>query len=110
MRVEMPIHTVSLLNKREPWQVTARRKRLQREMVRRQLANLKPPALPVAVNLTRISAGRLDTHDNLPSAFKHVVDALAQWLGVDDSDPRVTWSYDQGKGQRGTHFIVVEIV
>ena len=51
--------------------------------------------LPCSVHMVRLGKGRLDNHDNLPMAFKVVVDCVAEWLGVDDSDARVTWSYDQ---------------
>jgi len=54
------------------------------------------PALPLTVTVTRVAPGRgLDPHDNLPGACKHVVDAIAAWIGIDDRDPRITWRYDQ---------------
>jgi hypothetical protein len=36
-----------------------------------------------------------DEHDNLRTAFKHVVDAIAAYFGIDDSDKRVRWEYAQ---------------
>ncbi len=73
----------------------ARKMRAAVEMVlRSKLGN--PPALPLIVTVTRVAPGRgLDPHDNLPGACKHVVDAVAKWLGIDDRDPRVSWRYDQ---------------
>lgn len=109
MRLELPIHTVSLLNQREHWRVTAHRKKVHRAIVTKQLEGVLPPNLPVHIRLTRLSSGTLDAHDNLPSAFKHVVDALAAWLNVDDADPRVVWSYKQEKARPGAHSIVLEI-
>ena len=54
------------------------------------------PALPLVVTVTRVAPGRgLDEHDNLPGACKHVVDAVAAWLGIDDRDPRISWRYAQ---------------
>ena len=72
-----------------------RRTRDAVEMVlRSRLGNA--PSLPLIVTVTRVAPGRgLDAHDNLPGACKHVVDAVAKWLGIDDRDPRVSWRYDQ---------------
>lgn len=51
---------------------------------------------PLVVTVTRVYPGRgLDPHDNLPGACKHVVDAIARWLGRDDRDPSITWRYAQ---------------
>lgn len=53
----------------------------------------------ILVVLTRISPRRLDSHDNLRSAFKAVVDQLAAQLGVDDRDHRLGFVYQQETGQ-----------
>ena len=47
--------------------------------------------------LTRIAPRRLDS-DNLQSALKHVRDAVATWLGIDDGSDRLTWEYSQERG------------
>ena len=58
-----------------------------------------PLESPVKVRLVRVGGRRMDAHDNLPAAFKAVVDAIADWLGVDDGDAdRVRWSYAQRPG------------
>lgn len=56
------------------------------------------------------TAGKLDS-DNLPGAFKHVRDGMADALGIDDGDARLAWSYAQVKAKRGKCFatIVVEL-
>ena len=71
-----------------------------RGAVRDALALRAPPSLGRArgswvVRLTRAAPAELDD-DNLSSAFKAVRDAVAAWLGVDDS-PRspVRWKYAQ---------------
>jgi hypothetical protein len=70
------------------------RKTATKAAVRREL----PPApfdwpRPVRVRLTRCGGKRLDK-DNLARSFKAVQDVLAEWLGVDDGDPRaVQWVY-----------------
>lgn len=48
----------------------------------------------VTVTLTRYSAGTLDD-DNLRGSLKAIRDGVADWLGVPDNDPRVTWAYAQ---------------
>jgi hypothetical protein len=75
----------------------------------RAQVGLKPPPLPLEVNLARVafSAG-LDPEDNLPMAMKAVKDEVAAYLGLpDDRDPRVTWTYGQSRGPRGYQGVVV---
>lgn len=110
MIVEIPLKTVSLLNMREHFRVNAARKALHRRTTSLALMNMKAPPLPCVVTLTRVSPGTLDAHDNLPSAFKHIVDSVASWLGVDDADPQVTWRYAQQKCARGQFGVIVEVV
>lgn len=109
IRVELPLKTVSLLNMREHFRVAAKRKAQHRECVRLLMRGQKAPALPVTVTLTRVSAGTMDEHDNLPSCFKHIVDELAVWLGIDDADKRVTWKYGQQKCKAGSFSVIVEV-
>lgn len=49
---------------------------------------------PIEVTLTRVGVRKLDS-DNLASAFKHVRDGIAEYVGVDDGDERWTWNYAQ---------------
>jgi hypothetical protein len=110
MQFELPIKTVSTLNTREHFRVAAKRKALQRAQTRRVVEKLPTPQTPAIVCLTRHSAGSLDAHDNLPSAFKHIVDELADWMGVDDGDGRVQWRYEQERCQRGMTWVTVEVI
>lgn len=56
--------------------------------------------LPLLVTMTRIAnSDGLDPHDGLPASCKPVVDAIAEALGIDDRDPRVTWAYAQRRGR-----------
>jgi hypothetical protein len=55
-------------------------------------------ALPVVVTLTRIAPRRLDG-DNCAGGLKHWRDGIADWLGIDDADPRVSWRYEQERGE-----------
>jgi hypothetical protein len=89
--LRLPIRTNNGLNAREHW--AARSRRVKKE---RGLAGTVVPrfALPCTVTLVRISPGLLDD-DNLRGALKGVRDGIADRLGVDDRDPRVTWLYAQ---------------
>lgn len=109
IRFEFPLKTVSLLNMREHYRVAATRKALHRSTVRNVVRGRVPPPMPVTVTLTRVSAGVMDQHDNLPSCFKHIVDELAVWLGCDDADPRVTWRYAQQKCAPKKSNVIVEV-
>ena len=94
----VPVQTRSETNMRGHWSDRYRRSRAQKRTVAGVLAIegiLKSPLPPpVVVTLTRVGGRRLDD-DNLRGALKYVRDALAEWLGVDDRDPRVAWRYDQ---------------
>lgn len=65
---------------------------------------------PIKVTITRIAPRALDT-DNLAGSAKHVRDAIAEWLGVDDGvaerDNRVLWVVEQRQGK--PRFVGVEI-
>lgn len=99
VRVLVPIRIVSEQNRREHWAVRARRVKQHRAAVTLLLGRQVPPPFPVRVTLTRIAPRKLDYHDNLRSGFKAVADAVADWLQVDDRDPRVAWLYDQRRGR-----------
>lgn len=55
----------------------------------------EPPSLPVRILLTRVAHRKLDGHDNLQGALKHVADTIASWLETDDADPLIVWDYAQ---------------
>ncbi|MCI0571048.1 MAG: hypothetical protein L0Y66_09860 [Myxococcaceae bacterium] len=98
--IEVPLKTKSAnVSFRGGWQARARTARSQRDAVRRRLPREPLPAL-VAVRLTRLSRGKLDT-DNLNTALKHVRDQVACWLGLDDASPLVRWEYRQATGAPG---------
>lgn len=102
------VRVVSEANSREHWAARHRRHKAQRFAV---LAVLGPrsrrPPLPCVVTLTRKGPRKLDT-DNLAGGFKAVRDAVAEWLGVDDSpDAPVEWRYEQAKGSYGFSINIV---
>lgn len=107
VEVEFPLRTVSALNEREHWGAKARRVKRERRTTGLALLMVRgSPTLKararghlagdgrLVVELTRLSRGELDD-DNLRGALKSVRDQVAEWLGVDDRDPRVTWAYGQ---------------
>jgi hypothetical protein len=67
----------------------------QRRRTREALAPYRAPALPVEITVHRWGWNLIDAHDSLPIACKSVVDQVAEWLGCDDADTRVTWLYSQ---------------
>lgn len=107
--IKIPIRTVSELNQREHWAVRAKRNKSQQQAVGLFLNTCKPIRVPADVWLTRIAPRNLD-QGNLEASFKHVQDAVAKWLGVDDGDrDNVIWRYDQRKGKPKEYGVIIEI-
>ncbi len=102
---EIPVKLVNGSNAREHWGERKRRATAHRK------ACLVIPAgipLPVIVTLTRIGPGTMDD-DGLVISAKHVRDGIADRLGVDDKDSRVTWRYEQARGGAGHYSCYVRI-
>jgi hypothetical protein len=107
LHLVIPVRTVSEANSHEHWRARQRRAKEQRGialLVARGLG--KPPAAPLTITLTRVSPRALDS-DNLAGSQKHVRDGIADWLGVDDGDPRLTWLYEQRRGAAGATEITI---
>jgi hypothetical protein len=99
LRVEVPIRTVSEANQREHWALRLQRKHAQQIAVATLLDNVYANTVaaqdvPLDVHLTRCASRALDS-DNLVGSMKHVRDAIAQWIGIDDGDPRVSYQVGQ---------------
>jgi hypothetical protein len=103
--VDIPLRTVSAPNTREHWAVRAKRVRAERQATNWMLQTQKlTPSqraelvkdCPV-IRMTRLSGPRGKTldDDNLRGCLKAPRDAVAEWLGIDDADKRITWAYDQ---------------
>lgn len=96
------LKTVSEQNLREHWRSRSARTKHQKEVVtlalNTALAAIQDLQFPLVVVLTRVSPGMgLDT-DNMVSSQKHVRDAVAEVLGIDDRDTMVEWKVQQRKG------------
>lgn len=105
LQVSIPIRVVNGANAREHWSVRARRAKRER-----QAAYLLTPRfpLPCVVTLTRVGKRSMDG-DGATIAMKHVRDGIADRLGVDDADPRVTWEYRQRTGDYAVEVELKEI-
>lgn len=109
IRVLLPIKVVSVANLREHWSTRAKRAKIHRSTAKMMLTQWGlHPELPVTVTLTRIGVKTLDG-DNLQGACKAARDGVADWLGLDDADPRVTWVYAQQRGKAGDYGMLVEV-
>lgn len=108
--VTIPIRTKSEANQREHWHKKADRAKSQRATVGMVVrARMTRPTLPCVVKLTRIAPKALDS-DNLYGSFKATRDAIADWLGIDDRDPRVTYLCEQERGAPKTYAVRVEVI
>jgi len=105
------IHTVSEANRREHW--ASRAKRVAKQRSTMTLCLMSSPLRReigdgLVVALTRVAPRALDD-DNLRGALKACRDGVADWLGIDDRDPRVTWEYGQRRGAPTSYSVQVEV-
>lgn len=108
IEVLLPLKTVPGLNAREHWAVRMKRVERERKTTRLLLNRHEPPKLPIIVTMIRLSNGVLDD-DNMQGACKAVRDGVADWLGIDDADKRITWRYVQERCKRGDFGVKVWI-
>jgi hypothetical protein len=98
--VSLPIKLVSEANQREHHMVKHRRKKAQQRIASAVLRSTLYEFDKMGVTrvvLTRHGMRKMDA-DNNAASFKHVQDAVAAWLGVDDGD--MQWGYAQTTGSR----------
>ena len=103
MIYKIPLRLISAANAREHWATKARRVKGERKAA---LLIQKHP-LPCIVTITR-HGKRLFDDDNNVSACKALRDSIADRLGVDDADPRVTWKYAQDKADYYAVTVTIE--
>ncbi len=98
----IPVRLESTANKREHWAPKARRAKQHRTTALYAMhlaAGGRAIALPCVVTIMRVAPRPLDT-DNLAISAKSCRDGIADYLGVKDNDPRVTWNYAQCRGDK----------
>jgi hypothetical protein len=114
----LPLRIESTPNKREHWAVKARRTKEHRHLSALMLTSklssvlvlrdFRAASFPVHVTLTRVAPRALDG-DNLQGGLKAVRDGVADALGIDDGDSRVTWSYEQRRGEPKSYRVDVQV-
>jgi len=111
--IELPLRTVPESNRGgEHWATKSKRHNQQKLLMKAAMrtCDIKPPC---KITLTRIAPRPLDSHDNLASSFKWVVDSIASLLTGDrvsgraDSHPGLFFAYNQEK--RGVREYVIKI-
>lgn len=113
MSVEVPIHGLRLVseaNAHAHWRIRSARAKAQRNVVtlvlRGTVARSMMAVAPLVVTITRIAPSSGLDSDNLAGSGKHVRDAIADVLGIDDRDPRVTWNVRQERGPWGVRIAI----
>lgn len=113
--VNVPISVISRINRTGDWVKMWKRTGEQKSQVMRALQSQIGMKMTedmsralhgadgingIIVSLTRHGAEHIDS-DNLESGFKGIRDSIAEWLGVDDADCRISWvcrQYQSGEG------------
>ena len=114
--ISLPLRTVSEANAHQHWRARARRTKAQRAATQMLIWVARRGEDPFGarldrdghaeIRLTRVAPRGLDS-DNLAGALKAVRDGVADALGVNDGDPRITWLYGQRQG--GVREYLVEV-
>lgn len=97
LEIFLPIVVISEANTHDHWTARHERNKSQQEQFDFEylaLLGKVTVAPPCRIILTRIGQNEMDS-DNLAGSFKHVRDAIARTLGVDDGSPLLTWEYRQ---------------
>jgi hypothetical protein len=105
--VHLPIRTVNSTNERCHWSVKSKRAKAERFAANGILCSRPRPALPCVITLTREGSRDMDG-DGLQASFKAIRDGVADWLGIDDGDPRIDWRYRQKRSKGYGVIIMVE--
>jgi hypothetical protein len=115
--IAFTIHVATINSQNETrqggWRARVRRAQKQKQAcfwpLAKHVPRGTPLALPILVTLTRVSAGTMDD-DGLRNALKHVRDAIANWVGIDDGDTTsIAFRYLQERGPKLTRLVRVQI-
>lgn len=111
IEIIIPVKLQSFANTSYHWtQLHHRRSCLKKTIALFLVPYMDSIHLPISITLIRLGSRKLD-YDNLVAAFKPVRDQIAYMIfpgsrmGQKDSDPRITWHYDQAKGASGIKII-----
>jgi hypothetical protein len=117
MKIKLPIKVYNEANGSDHWTKRAARRKSQKQAIKLLCSScIDPSLLPCVIKLTRISPRKLDNAENLPYAFKGIIDAIAELLipgkaiGRADGDPRMKFEFDQAKGYKYECAMEIEIV
>ena len=106
------VKLVSSANAREHWSVRQKRALTQRSDAWAAAVNIlgsrRTDPISRTVTITRYGPMELDG-DNLAISAKHIRDGIADALGVNDNDPRITWTVLQEQSPRGCYGVRIEI-
>ncbi len=112
---ELPLRLVNVANEHAHWRVRQARAKKQRTAaalaLRSALVRLERCEFTLSllvVRIVRVAPRALDD-DGAVAACKPVRDGIADALGVDDRDARVTWLVDQERGKPKEYACKVEV-
>jgi len=112
---KVPIKTINESNSAEHWTKRAKRRRMQRYVVKAYLnGKINDFRIPCRIKLTRIAPCKLDYHDGLPISMKSVTDQICDMIvpglapGRSD-DKGFKIEYDQKQGLPKEYAVEVEI-
>ena len=117
LTVILPIRTTTESNAKGHWRPKAKRAKEQRSLT--GLVMLQPirkagyrdvlkRSGQLLITLTRIAPQRLDVDNNV-SSMKHVIDGIADALGIDDRTTLIDWRFSQRKGKPKEYAVEVVI-
>lgn len=109
VRIPQLVPLGSAPNRREHWAKKASRGKRERAQALLVLGARKPPRPPCLVTIIRCAPTLVRDSDNLTAMGKFVRDACAEWMGIDDGDPGVTWVIEQKRIARNRQGTIVRI-
>lgn len=93
----LPLHTRTKDNQRGHWSKRAKATKIERDAAYWAVKSIGDrPSFPVKVTITRYGPRKLDV-SNLGSAFKAIIDGIADAYGVNDGDERWLFIFRQKK-------------
>ena len=102
MSVQVAIRTYAGLNERCHWSVRAKQAKAQRAAAWWALRSryIRPPDGRLRITMTRMGPTPGLDDDNLAGGLKSIRDGVADWVGMDDADPRLEWVCKQARATR----------